>query len=168
MDPFGEEKIVVPRFEEAQGFYTSPAKSRQMARIRGKNTRPELRLRRALHAAGLRFRVAWAKLPGKPDVTVAKYKLAVFVDGEFWHGHHWEQKQAKIKSNRAFWLPKIARNQQRDAEVNAQLAALGYTVLRFWQQEVEKNLGHCLWQILAHVQARQARLPPGAEATADW
>ena len=88
---------------------------------------------------------------GKPDILLKKYKTAIFIDGEFWHGHNWEERKEKIKSNREFWIPKIERNIQRDAEVNAELKRLGYTVFRFWQKQVDKNLETCMDKVLKHL-----------------
>ena len=146
------EKIKVPRFEEAAGFYTTPERSELMAKIRSENTRPEIMLRKALWAVGLRFRVHNKKLPGRPDISNQRLKLAVFVDGEFWHGYQWQEKKQQIKSNRAFWIPKIERNMQRDEEVNWQLRQLGFTVFRFWEREVKKELGACVKRVLDYVE----------------
>lgn len=150
--PYPEPTIPVPRFEEALGFYTSPARSKTMARIKGKNTKPEILFRKALWRTGIRFRVHNKKLPGKPDIANRKLKFVAFIDGEFWHGKDWEKKKATIKSNRKFWLPKIERNRQRDREVNQRLEKLGFKVFRFWQADVEKNLGACLMQVLSYVE----------------
>lgn len=147
------EKIKVPRFEEAAGFYTTPERSELMAKIRSENTRPEIMLRKALWAVGLRFRVHRRNLPGKPDISNQRLKLAIFVDGEFWHGYQWEEKKHKLRSNRDFWIPKIERNIQRDQEVNGQLRRLGFTVFRFWEREVKKELGACVKQVLDYVEA---------------
>lgn len=143
-----EDPISVPRFTEANGFYTSAQRSRTMSKIRGKNTRPEMLLRKALWHAGVRYRLHKKGLPGSPDIVIQSLKLAIFVDGEFWHGFKWEEKKEKIKSNRAFWIPKIERNMQRDRENNAKLRAMGFHVLRFWEGEVRKELGTCLKRIL--------------------
>ena len=148
---YSEERIKVPRFNEEAGFYTTPERSKIMSKIRGKNTKPELALRKALWAAGYRYRINYKKLIGKPDIVLKKYRTAIFVDGEFWHGYDWEQRREKIKSNREFWIPKIERNIQRDAEVNEALKGLGYTVFRFWQKEVDKNLDECLDRVLNHL-----------------
>ena len=148
---YSKERIRVPRFNEEAGFYTTPERSKIMSKIRGKNTKPELALRKALWAAGYRYRIDYKKLIGKPDIVLKKYRTAIFVDGEFWHGYDWEQRKEKIKSNREFWIPKIERNIQRDAEVNEALQGLGYTVFRFWQKEVDKNLDECLDRVLNHL-----------------
>ncbi len=149
---YSKERIKVPRFNEESGFYTSPKRSKIMSKIRGKNTKPELAFRKALWAKGYRYRIDYRKLIGKPDIVLNQHKTAIFIDGEFWHGYQWEKRKTKIKSNREFWIPKIERNIQRDAEVNAELKRLGYTVFRFWQKEVDKNLESCLHKVINHLQ----------------
>lgn len=109
-------------------------KSEQMARVRSSNTDTELLLRRALWRQGLRFRVTCRTLPGSPDVAFTRWRLAVFVDGCFWHGcpvHY-----TSPKANSSFWQEKKAKNCARDARVDAELSALGWTVLRIWEHEV--------------------------------
>jgi len=142
--------IKVPRFEEAAGFYTTTQRSKNMSKIKSVNTKPELLLRKTLWQKGYRYRIHPKNIPGKPDMLITKYKLAIFVDGEFWHGHDWSEKKQKIKSNSAFWIPKIERNMQRDDEVNQQLEELGWTVIRLWQQHIEKNLSGCIKIIEAY------------------
>ena len=136
--PYTQQKIQVPRFAEESGFYTTPQRSEMMSRIRSKNSKPEVALRKALWHFGYRYRCHDKRLPGKPDLVFAKHKTAVFVDGDFWHGHNWRHKREKIKSNAAFWIPKIERNIQRDREVTAQLEALGWRVVRIWEHELKK------------------------------
>src|SRR5690606_14783040 len=120
-----EHKIKVPRFEESAGFYTSKQRSYNMSRIKGKNSKPEMILRRALWARNIRFRLHDKSLPGRPDIVIKKYKLAIFVDGEFWHGFDWKNRQGQIKSNRLFWIPKIERNMQKDERTNKALREMG-------------------------------------------
>ncbi|MEM6516355.1 MAG: very short patch repair endonuclease [Bacteroidota bacterium] len=152
---YKEEKIKVPRFNEESGFYTTKKRSKIMGKIRGKNTKPELQFRRALWAKGVRYRVDNKSLPGRPDVSIKKYKLTIFIDGEFWHGYNWEKRKEKLKSNRAFWIPKIERNMQRDREVNAQLENMGFTVFRFWESEVKKNLNTCINDVMVYIETGQ-------------
>lgn len=151
MQNYLSENIHVPRFEEANGFYTTKKRSRIMASIKGKNTKPEIRLRKALWHAGFRYRKNYKFLPGKPDIVSKKYKIAIFVDGEFWHGHRWETRKVTIKTNRAFWIPKIESNIQRDTKNNLALMSQGYKVFRFWEQEVRHELGQCVKQVLDYV-----------------
>ena len=149
---YTEERIKVPRFNEESGFYTTPERSKIMGKIRGKNTKPELVFRKALYRAGYRYRVDYRKLIGRPDIVLKKYKTVIFVDGEYWHGHNWKERKAKVKTNRAFWIAKIERNMQRDREVNLELEQLGYKVFRFWETEVKKELKSCLQRVITHLE----------------
>lgn len=148
---YEEPKIKVPRFNEASGFYTTKKRSKIMSKIRGKNTKPELLFRKALWKKGVRYRVNNKKLPGKPDVSIQKYKIAVFIDGEYWHGYNWDERKDNIKSNRDFWVPKIERNMQRDREVNRQLMDMGYTIFRFWEKEIKNELNKCINDVLVYI-----------------
>ncbi|WP_299533828.1 very short patch repair endonuclease [Ulvibacterium sp.] len=150
---YAEERIKVPRFNEESGFYTTPERSKIMGKIRGKNTKPELAFRKALWAAGYRYRVDYKKLIGKPDIALKKYKTVIFIDGEYWHGHNWEERKPKIKTNREFWIAKIERNMQRDKEVNLELKKSGYTVFRFWESKIKKELDACLEQVISHLES---------------
>ncbi len=125
-----------------------------MSRIRGKNTKPELAFRKALYAQGYRYRVDYKKLIGRPDILLKKYKTAIFIDGEYWHGHKWQERKPKIRTNRDFWIAKIERNMQRDKEVNQGLSDLGYTVFRFWENEIKKELETCLGKVIAHLEQK--------------
>jgi DNA mismatch endonuclease (patch repair protein) len=140
--------IEVPRFCEANGFYTTVAKSKQMSKIKSKNSKPEKALRLALWSLGVRYRKNDKALPGRPDIVLRKYKLVIFVDGSFWHGFDWPKRRESIKTNRDFWIPKIERNMQRDREVDALLQQKGFNVLRFWDHEVNKELGRCIALII--------------------
>ena len=150
-----EEKIKVPRFEEAGGFYTTPERSRWMGRIRAANTKPEVALRKVLWHIGLRYRLHAKDLPGKPDLAFKRWKAAVFIDGDFWHGHDWAEKQGNIKTNRDYWIPKIERNIQRDREVDAALELAGWQVLRIWEHEIKHHFGAALYRVLKVVEAYQ-------------
>lgn len=113
-----------------------------MALVRGKDTKLELRFRRALYAAGLRgWRCNIRDIFGVPDVAWKGRKVAVFIDSAWWHGHPSRWKPGKLPDR---WDEKIARNKERDQEVNARLHADGWTVLRFWDFEIEKDLGRCV------------------------
>jgi DNA mismatch endonuclease (patch repair protein) len=149
-DP-SEQPIKVPRFEPANGFQTTLVRSKSMSKIKGKNTKSEKLLRKTLWGLGIRYRKNDPRLPGKPDIVIPRYKLVIFIDGEFWHGHDWESKKDKIKSNRKFWVPKIERNMQRDRANNELLAKSGWQVFRFWDQEIKKQFGTCLKKILDYI-----------------
>jgi len=148
---YEDNKIKVPRFNEASGFYTTKKRSKIMSKIRGKNTKPELLFRKALWTKGIRYRINNKKLPGKPDVSIQKYKLAIFIDGEFWHGYNWNEQKETINSNRGFWIPKIERNIQRDNEVNQLLTDMDYTVFRFWERDIKTDLDKCINDVLIYL-----------------
>lgn len=125
-------------------------RSRNMARIKGRDTGPELLLRRALWAASLRYRLKCkVPLPGRPDIVFPRARVAVFVDGCFWHGCPVHGHMPK--SREEYWGPKIARNQRRDNDTNATLAAMGWRVMRFWEHEVLGSLPQCVATIAAAV-----------------
>jgi len=149
---YSKNRIKVPRFNEESGFYTTPERSIIMGKIRSRNTKPELAFRKALWAAGYRYRIDSKKLIGRPDIVLNKYKTIVFIDGEFWHGLNWEERKPKIKTNRAFWIAKIERNKQRDQEVNLELKRLGYKVFRFWENQIKKELDACLLKVISHLE----------------
>jgi len=121
-------------------------------------TKPELALAKAMWALGLRYRKNSGSIFGKPDFSFKKYKVAVFVDGEFWHGKDWEQRKVEIKGNREFWIAKIERNIRRDMEVTGRLKAEGWTVLRFWSNDVVKNAGCHAEKVKEIIQARRIDL----------
>ena len=112
-----------------------------MSSIRGKHTKPEILVRKGLHARGFRFRLHNRKLPGKPDIVLPKYGVAIMVNGCFWHGHKGCRYASKPKSNVEFWETKIARNRHRDEVTTAHLEALGWTVITIWECELHKNAG---------------------------
>ena len=107
-----------------------------MSRIRGKNTKPEILVRKGLHARGFRFRLHNKKLPGSPDVVLPKYGVAIMVNGCFWHGHKGCRYANEPKSNVDFWQAKIARNRHRDEVTSAHLEALGWHVVTIWECEL--------------------------------
>lgn len=115
-------------------------KNNMMAKIKGKDTQIELKLRRALHKKGIRYRKNVKSIYGTPDIAIKKYKIAIFCDGDFWHGYDWEKRRDDIKSNRDFWINKIEHNMEKDVEVNHVLKHMGYTVIRVWEHEIEKDI----------------------------
>lgn len=151
-------KIKVPRFNEDNGFYTTRSRSQHMSKICGKDTKPEIKFRKALWALGFRYRANDKQLIGKPDIVLRKFKTIVFIDGEFWHGYNWKEKRDKIKSNRDFWIPKIERNMQRDAEVNESLKEMGFKVFRFWEKEIKKDFENCLLIVTEYLEEQKINL----------
>lgn len=111
-------------------------------------------LQKELWHRGLRYRKNVKTVYGKPDVVFIGKKVAVFCDSEFFHGYDWENKNKEIKSNRDFWIPKIEKNMQRDKEVTEKLTSEGWTVLRFWGNEIKKNLSQCADKIESVVKSK--------------
>lgn len=123
-------------------------RSENMRNIRGKNTSPELAVRKLCRELGFSgYRLHRKELPGKPDLVWLGRKLAIFVHGCFWHGHDCSEGLRKPKSNRSYWIPKIERNQQRDAESISNLRAAGWNVLVIWECEIAEQ-GHLSQKLL--------------------
>lgn len=123
---------------------TPEQRRKNMQAIKSKDTSIELRLRKALWQDGIRYRKNYKKLPGKPDIAITKYHIAVFCDSDFWHGYDWENRKQRIKSNQEYWIPKIERNIERDKNVTQQLNKDGWVVLRFWEWQIKKHLDECV------------------------
>jgi len=125
----------------------TPAQRRKnMRRIRSKDTSIEKKLRTALWHEGIRYRKNDKSLPGKPDIAITKYRVAVFCDSTFFHGRDFDTKKP-VDTNHDYWDKKIRRNMERDREVNEQLAAIGWTVIRFWDSDINKNLSSCIEKV---------------------
>lgn len=118
-----------------------------MQAVKSKGSKIETALGKVLWAKGFRYRKNNKKVFGKPDFTFKKYKIAIFVDGEFWHGKDWEIRKNDHKSNQDFWHKKIERNIERDKEVNQKLKDEGWKVLRFWGKDIKNNLQNCVEKI---------------------
>lgn len=118
---------------------TPEQRSRCMAAVKSKNTRPEELVRKRLFSLGLRYRLHDAKLPGKPDLTLKKYKAVVFINGCFWHGHEGCPNYRFPKSNTEYWREKIDRNRQRDAEVDKLLKKQGWRIFRVWECQLKNR-----------------------------
>jgi len=133
-------KRAVPSYSE---FEPSSDRARAAARgaSRKTDTQPELLLRRFLFQAGLRFRKDVASLPGRPDIAFARAQVAVFCDGDFWHGKSWVARKKKLSqgTNGTYWVAKIERNIARDREIVAALRIRGWKVLRYWESEIRKH-----------------------------
>ncbi|MBO6148622.1 MAG: very short patch repair endonuclease [Lachnospiraceae bacterium] len=124
----------------------SEARHRNMSRIRSKDTGIELALRKALWKKGYRYRKNYKALPGTPDIALTKYKIAIFCDGEFFHGKNWNCMKKRLQggNNAEYWIKKIERNMERDLEKEHSLLYEGWTVIRFWGKDIEKNLEGCI------------------------
>ena len=122
------------------------AVSRNMSRIRSKDTSIEVTLRKALWKKGIRYRKNYRKLPGSPDIVITKHRIAIFCDSEFFHGKDWEILKPKLSrgSNPDYWIPKIERNRRRDDENDKKLLFLGWTVIHFWGKDILKRTDECV------------------------
>lgn len=125
---------------------TKEQRHKNMSNIKNKDTTIEVKLRKALWERGYRYRKNYSKLPGKPDIVLVKYKLAVFCDSEFFHGKDWDNLQEQLMrgSNSEFWINKISKNRIRDEEINEKLKLMGWTVLRFWGKDIKKDVDQCI------------------------
>ena len=122
-------------------IYPSEKRSEIMSRISGKDTKPEQLVRKHLFASGFRYRKHDKKLPGTPDIVLAKYKTVIFVHGCFWHGHTCPRGTLPV-TNREFWKKKIERTKQRDEENIEALKGAGWQVLIIWQCEISNKKNH--------------------------
>lgn len=140
-------RLVAPSFAGRRA--ASSMTSRVKARIRKKDTKPERLLRRALWHAGLRYRLHSKELPGRPDIVFRGERLAVFVDGDFWHGRDWEERRERLANgtNADYWLAKIRYNRERDRRNDIELGQLGWRVLRIWESEIRGDLGVCVERV---------------------
>lgn len=133
--------------QSKHGFITDSERSELMAKIKSKDTKPELLLRKALWNRGIRYRINSKSLPGKPDLSIKKYKIVIFVDGEFWHGYNWKNKKQKINSNRRYWIKKIEGNIARDKKINEYYLKNKWKVFRFWGHQLFIELDKCVDEI---------------------
>lgn len=126
---------------------TKEQRRKNMQAIRSSNTKAEILLAKALFSKGYRYRKNNKSVFGTPDLTFKKIKLAIFVDGEFWHGKDWENRKNNIETNKEYWIKKIESNIKRDIKVNDILLSQNWTVLRFWAKDIEKKLDYCVSKI---------------------
>ena len=124
-----------------------------MASIKSKDTEPELLVRQALWKRGLRYRVNVRTLPGKPDIVFTRAKIAIFCDGDFWHGHNWAVRgmaslEEELNSYSEFWRSKILSNIERDSKITLALTESGWIVIRLWESDIRKDLTSCITTII--------------------
>lgn len=123
--------------------HTPEQRRKNMQAIKNKDSQIELLLRKELWKRGLRYQKNRTDIFGKPDIVFKGKKIAIFCDSEFWHGYSWEERKKDFKSHQEFWIPKIERNMKRDIEVTNKLESEGWTVLRFWGNEIKKETEKC-------------------------
>lgn len=123
-----------------KSYDSTPETRKRMSKVKLKGGKAETLLAKALWHQGYRYRKNDKKLPGSPDIAILKYRIAVFVDGEFWHGKDWEYRKMRLKRNREYWIEKIEENMARDIRNDQLLTQAGWTPIHFWEKEVMKNL----------------------------
>ena len=144
----------VPPMKQRRRKRTKAQISYNMSRVQSTGSKIELMMERALRGIRLHPK-KHARMPGRPDFSFPKARVAVFCDSHFWHGYKWEQKQKEIKSNVDFWLAKIQGNIKRDREVNRRLRQAGWTVLRFWQHQILRSPERCAARVKEAISLRQ-------------
>lgn len=130
-----------------QNLKTTPEVSKRMKALSHKKSKVESILAKALWHKGYRYRLNYKKLPGTPDIALTKYKIAIFVDGEFWHGKDFDKNKEKLKNNKAYWIEKIEENIQRDIKNDNLIRQMGWTSLHFWSKDVIAYTNYCIEEI---------------------
>ena len=130
-----------------KNYDTDEATSMRMSNVKLKGGEAERLFAKALWSKGYRYWLNYKKLPGSPDIALKKYNIAIFVDGEFWHGYDWEIKKKSIKRNREYWIEKIEENMNRDIRNDKVLRSLGWTPVHFWSKEVMGDIDGCVRDI---------------------
>lgn len=138
-----------------KSYDSTPETRQRMSKVHLKNGKAENQLAIKLWHLGYRYRKNYKKLPGSPDIALTRYKVAVFVDGEFWHGKDWEVRRERLQRNREYWIEKIEENIARDNRVDNQLIALGWMPIHFWEKDVLKSLDHCVKQVVDLINEKQ-------------
>ena len=130
-----------------KSYDTDEPTRKRMAHVKLKGGDAEKLLAKRLWHLGFRYRKNDKSLPGSPDIAIRRYNIAIFVDGEFWHGKDWNIKKTKLKRNKTYWTEKIEENIARDRRVNADLKGMGWSVIRFWTQDVIRHTDDCVKHI---------------------
>ncbi len=118
-----------------------------MANVKLKDGTAEQKLAKELWHRGFRYRKNFKKLPGSPDIALTRLRIAIFVDGEFWHGKDWEKRKPRLQRNREYWIEKIEENMRRDRRVDDHLREIGWTPIRFWEKDVLRHCDDCIEEI---------------------
>lgn len=130
-----------------KSYDSTPETRKRMSKVKLKGGKAETLLAKALWHKGYRYRKNDKKLPGSPDIVILKHRIAVFIDGEFWHGKDWETRKSRLKRNREYWVEKIEENMTRDIRNDQLLTHAGWMPIHFWEKEVIKNLPACVAEI---------------------
>lgn len=130
-----------------KSYDSTPETRKRMSKVKLKGGKAETLLAKALWHKGYRYRKNDKRLPGSPDIAILRHRIAIFVDGEFWHGKDWETRKGRLKHNREYWIEKIEENMTRDFRNNQLLTLAGWIPIHFWEKEVIKNLPDCVAEI---------------------
>ncbi|MFR7562448.1 MAG: very short patch repair endonuclease [Coprobacillaceae bacterium] len=137
-----------------QRLKTSPEISKRMAHVKTKKNSAEVMLAKSLWHRGYRYRLNYKALPGSPDVALTKYRIAIFIDGEFWHGKNFEQRKNKLKNNKDYWIEKIQENIDRDLRNDKLLRQMDWYPIHFWSNDVIKYCNQCIDEIIYTIEDR--------------
>ena len=135
-------------------YDSTPETRKRMANVKLKNGTAECLLAKKLWHCGFRYRKNDKRFPGSPDIVIPKYKLAVFVDGEFWHGKDWDVRRQRLQRNKEYWIEKIEENMARDIRNDHKLIELGWTPIHFWEKDVLKKPDECVEKISQLMQSK--------------
>ena len=138
-----------------KSYDSTPETRKRMSNVKLKNGDAEQLLAKRLWHLGYRYRKNDKHLPGSPDIAILKYRIAVFVDGEFWHGKDWETRKARLQRNREYWIEKIEENMARDVRVDKELRDRGWVPIRFWAKDALKDTDACIEKILQLINEAQ-------------
>lgn len=127
-----------------KAYDSTPETRKRMSKVKLKGGKAETLFAKALWHRGYRYRKNYKKLPGSPDIAVLKHRIAIFVDGEFWHGKDWDTRKDRLKRNCEYWIEKIEENMARDLRNDQLLIESGWTPIHFWEKEVMKTLSSCV------------------------
>ena len=134
---------------------TTPETSKRMKSMSHKKSKVESMLAKALWHKGYRYRLNYKKLPGTPDIVLTKYKIVIFVDGEFWHGKDFDKNKSRLRQNKDYWIEKIEENIRRDEAIDKLLRQDGWVVLHYWSNDVKKELDACVEEIESFVELQK-------------
>ena len=134
-----------------KSYDSTPETRKRMSKVKLKNGTAEQILAKKLWHMGYRYRKNDKRLPGSPDIAIPRHRIAIFVDGEFWHGKDWETRKPRLKSNREYWIEKIEENIARDKRVDDQLRAMDWTPIHFWSKDALKNTDSCISDIISFI-----------------
>ncbi|WP_270469495.1 very short patch repair endonuclease [Faecalibacillus faecis] len=138
-----------------QQLKTSPEISKRMSHVKTKRNSAEVMIAKSLWHRGYRYRLNYKALPGSPDIALTKYRIAIFIDGEFWHGKDFEQRKTKLKNNKDYWIEKIKENIDRDLRNDKLLRQMDWYPIHFWSNDVIKYCNQCIDEIIYTIENRE-------------